>query len=147
MRLLRVTAVSAVLMGSTACVDVYAPWGTSGTYELYSANGRPVPTVIYSRSGNRPWTLSLIGGEIRLRSDHTFRLDLTYRDVEGSTETVYTQGISGSWEREDDTVWLDFQDPDTGELVSVAVNRRHSELEFNVSGAVPGSTVRIVFIR
>jgi hypothetical protein len=147
MRLIRVTAMSAVLLSATACVDVYAPWGTSGTYELYSANGRPVPAVIYARGGTRPWTLSLIGGEMRLRGDHTFRLDLTYRDRDGSIETVYTQGLSGTWEREDDTVWLDFQEPETGEWVSVAVNRRRSELEFNVRGAVPGSTVRILFVR
>ena len=137
----------ATALSLTACDDFVGPWGSSGTYDLLSANGEPVPAVLYSRGGANRYSVTLTGGELRLRDDDTFTLDLDYVEDDAGVQTRYTQGIAGEWSTENDTIWLDYVNPDTGDWTSLGATRRHGTLELTIPGAVAGTTVRTVFAR
>jgi len=140
-------ATAAVLLAPAACVGIFDVWGPSGTYDLSSANGQRVPAVVFSQSGTSPLTITLLGGQVRLRDDHSFRMDVDYLEFDGHQETRYTQGISGHWSEDRETVWLDYFDPDTGDRSSLAANEYHDQLEMTIAGATDGTTIRIVFVR
>lgn len=144
---MRAMAVLMTALSLTACDDFVGPWGLSGTYDLQSANGDPVPSVVYSRGGTNPLVVTLTGGLLRLRDDDTFTLDIDYAEDDGAAHTHYTQGIAGEWSPENDTIWLDYVDPDTGNWTSLGAIRRHGTIEITIPGAVAGTTVRTVFNR
>jgi hypothetical protein len=145
MRFMRAMAVAAIALSLSACIEFIGPWGISGRYDLYAANGASVPAVVYSRNGAHPFVITLTGGELRLRDDESFTLDLDYVENDGGAETRYTQGIAGQWSSENDTVWLDYVDPTTGERTSLGAFWHHSTLEVTIPGAVQGATVRVAF--
>src|SRR4029079_1061324 len=128
------------------CVGVFDFGGPQGTYDLTSANGQRVPAVVYSESGTSPFTITLLGGQVRLRDDHSFRMDLDYLEFDGHTETRYTQGISGHWSEDRESVWLDYFDPDSGDRASLAADEYHGDLELTIAGSTDASTIRIVFV-
>jgi hypothetical protein len=146
MRAVRLLAMGAVAISVAACSD-FGPWGSDGLYDLRTANGQRVPAVVFDRSGNNQLTVTLVGGELFLRSDHSFRLDIEYEEWDGRTETRYTQGIAGTWEWEGDEIFLDFRDPSTGEWDFLAATHRHNDIELAIPGAVAGSSIRVVFRR
>ena len=94
---MRAMAVLMTALSLTACDDFVGPWGLSGTYDLQSANGDPVPSVVYSRGGTNPLVVTLTGGLLRLRDDDTFTLDIDYAEDDGAAHTHYTQGIAPRW--------------------------------------------------
>ena len=146
-RTLRTAVLIAGTMGAGACVEVFDPWGPEGFYGLRYANGERVPAVVYYESGNGPFEITLLGGELRLRADGTFRMDLDYAEWDGRVETRYTQGLTGEWDQEHDTVWLDYIDPETSDWTSLAANRRHETLEFSMPGVISGAPIRVEFLR
>jgi hypothetical protein len=148
MRAMRAVLMMAAVVIPAACTVSIEPFGPSGTYELRTANGQRVPAVVFSRTGADGYTVTLLGGEVRLRGDNTFRMDLDYVDVDARTETRYTQGVNGDWSTDrDGTIWLDFVDPDTGDWTSLAAFRSSDNLEITIPGATVGSTVRTTFQR
>ena len=94
-----------------------------------------------------PLVVTLTGGLLRLRDDDTFTLDIDYAEDDGAAHTHYTLGIAGEWSPENDTIWLDYVDPDTGNWTSLGAIRRHGTIEITIPGAVAGTTVRTVFNR
>jgi hypothetical protein len=147
MRAARLLAMGAVAISMAACSDVFGPWGSEGLYDLRTANGQRVPAVVFARSGNSQLTVTLVGGELFLRRDNSFRLDMTYEEWDGRAETRYTQGISGTWEWNGDEIFLDYLDPETGEWDYLAATHRHNDVEISIPGAVVGSSIRVVFRR
>jgi hypothetical protein len=147
MRALRLLLVGATVAGSSGCSDVFGPWGSEGFYDLRSANGDRVPAVVFERYGNDPLVVTMLGGELHLRRDDSFRLDIDYVEHENGTEFRYTQGVSGYWEWDGDAIWLDYIDPQTGEWESLAANRHHDALEIVIPGVLRGTSIRTVFRR
>jgi hypothetical protein len=130
-----------------ACSDVFGPQGSEGLYGLRTANGQRVPAVVFARSGNNQLTVTLVGGELFLRRDHSFRLDMTYEEWDGRSETRYTQGISGTWEWSGGEIFLDYLDPESGRWDYLAATQRRNDMEISIPGAVVGSSIRVVFRR
>lgn len=147
MRAVRMLAIGAVAISLSACSDAFGPWGSEGLYDLRTANGQRVPAVIFERSGNNQLSVRMVGGELLLRRDNSFRLDITYEEWDGRTETRYTQGVSGTWEWSGDEIFLDYLDPTTGEWEYLAATHRHNDLELLIPGAVVGTSIRVVFRR
>jgi hypothetical protein len=147
MRAARLLAMGAVAISMAACSDVFGPWGSEGLYDLRTANGQRVPAVVFNRSGSSQLTVTMVGGELFLRGDDSFRLDIEYEEWDGRTETRYTQGITGTWQWDGDEIFLDYFNPDTGEWDYLAATHRHSDVELVIPGAVVGSTIRVVFRR
>ncbi len=146
-RALPAMALLAVTVSTSGCIAVFDSWDPRGLYDLRSANGDYVPAVVFSRNGSGGYTVTLLRGDLRLRGDHTFRMELDYIDEDATSETRYTQGISGEWSDDNDTIWLDYVDPESGDWASLAAFKRHNELEVNIPGAVSGASVRALFER
>jgi hypothetical protein len=148
MRAVRIVSMGAMAISLAACSDdVFGPWGSEGFYDLRTANGVRVPAVVFDRSGNNELTVTMVGGELVLRGDDSFRLDIDYEEWDGRTETRYTQGIAGTWEWEGDEIFLDYRDPFTGNWEYLAATKRHDDVELLIPGAVAGSSIRVVFRR
>lgn len=146
MRAVRLLAMGAVAISVAACSD-FGPWGSEGLYDLRTANGQRVPAVVFDRSGSNQLTVTMVGGELFLRSDDTFRLDIDYEEWDGRALTRYTQGITGTWEWDGDEIFLDFVDPYTGEWDYLAATHRHDDIEISIPGALPGTSIRVLFRR
>jgi hypothetical protein len=133
-------------MSLAACDDGFGPWGSEGFYVARSANGDRVPAVLFEQSGSDPYSVSLLGGELHLRGDDTFRMELDYFERDGDAETFYSQGISGEWYWEGDGITLDYFDPDVEDWRVLRAHRRHDTMEVTIAG-VAGQSVRVVFVR
>jgi hypothetical protein len=144
MRAVRLLAMGAVAISVAACSD-FGPWSSEGLYDLRTANGQSVPAVVFDRSGNNQLTVTMVGGELFLRSDDSFRLDIDYREWDGRTETRYTQGITGTWEWDGGEIFLNYLDPYTGDWDYLAATHRHNDVEISIPGAVAGSSIRVLF--
>ena len=147
MRALRTMLAVTSLLAAGGCVDVYGPWGTSGTYHVLAANGQGIPAVLLTRVGEDGYTVRLTGGELRLRGDESFRLDLDIVESDRVSDTFYTQGLSGVWDRYGDVIRLEYTDPETGAWLSVAAYRGDGQLEVTLPGLVYGINVRLVLER
>ena len=144
MRAVRLLAMGAVAISVAACSD-FGPWGSEGLYDLRTANGQSVPAVVFDRSGNNQLTVTMVGGELFLRSDDSFRLDIDYEEWDGRTRTTYTQGITGTWEWDNGEIFLNYLDPFTGDWEYLAATHRHNDVEISIPGAVAGSSIRVLF--
>ncbi len=133
--------------GLMACDDAFGPWGSSGTYALSTVNGQALPAPVFQRVGNDAWSVSVIGGELRLRSDHTFRMDVEYLEQEPGAEVRYATALTGRWGRENDLVTLEYVDPGTGRWRAIAAVRRRGSLEFSLAAAGIGVGMRALFER
>ena len=146
MRAVRLLAMGAVAMSVAACSD-FGPWGSEGLYDLRTANGQRVPAVVFDRSGSNMLTVTMVGGELFLRRDDSFRLDIEYEEWDGRTQTRYTQGITGTWSWDGDEIFLDYLDPSTGRWDYLAATHRGNDVEISIPGALPGTSIRVVFRR
>ena len=90
---------------AVGCKDSVAPTpaGPAGDYPLRSIDGNPPPQIVLATPEA---TISIVGGEVRLRTDGTFR-DST------DLEIVTAQGVqrdfdvgSGTWRISNDTVFF-----------------------------------------
>lgn len=144
MRTLRAFAIAAAMLSLAACDDGFGPWGSEGYYFARQANGDRLPAVLYEESGPVPYSVSLTGGELRIRGDDTFRMEIDYHERDGTTNTYYTQGIAGNWTWDGDGIRLDYIDPATDNWRSLRANRRYDQMEVTIAG-VAGQTVRVVF--
>jgi hypothetical protein len=149
MRMLRTVLVIAPMLAAGACVvvDPFGPWSPSGTYYVVSANGQGIPAVLVTRVGDGGFMARLTGGELRLRSDRSFRLDIDLLESDRVSDTYFTQGLSGTWEGSGDAVRLTYVDPDTDAWRSVWAYREHGDLEVTLPGIVYGINVRLVLDR
>ncbi len=143
----RRSIVCVLLVGLTACDDLLGPWGTEGTYRADEVNGRVVPAVVFQRIGSSAFAVSVVGGELRLRGDGTFRLDLEYSEVEPTAEIRYGVALAGRWTRDDDAVLLQYTDPDTGRWRTLAATRRRGTVEVTLPAAGVGVSMRVLFAR
>jgi hypothetical protein len=143
---MRALIAGAAVMSLAACDDGFGPYGSEGLYGAHSANGDRLPAVLYEESGPVPYSITLIGGELRLRSDDTFRMELDYFEVDGNTHRSYSQGIAGEWYWDGDGMRLDYIDPEFDEWRSLRAHRRYDQVEVTIAG-VDGQTVRVVFSR
>lgn len=147
MRTLRMLVATAPLLAAGACYDPFGPWGPTGTYYVESANGQGIPAALVTRVGSGAFTVWLTGGELRLRRDGSFRLELDYVESDDRAEVYYTQGLSGTWEREYDAVHLYYSDPETGHGRVVTAYRHYGELEVTLPGLAYGVSVRLILDR
>lgn len=144
MRYVRALTIAAASLSLAACDDGFGPWGSEGYYFARQANGARLPAVLYSESGPTPYSVTLLGGELRIRGDDTFRMELDYFERDGGTEIRYSQGINGSWYWDGDGIRLDYIDPELDEWRSLRANRRYDQMEVTIAG-VAGQSVRVVF--
>jgi len=134
-------------MGLAACDDLLGPWGTEGTYRADEVNGRAVPAVVFQRIGSTAFAVSVVGGELRLRGDGTFRLDIDYLETEPTAEVRYGVALAGRWSRDAGGVLLEYTDPTTGRWRSVAATQRRGTLEVTLPAAGVGVSMRVLFAR
>jgi hypothetical protein len=132
--------------GGCVVVDGFGP-SASGTYHVLSANGQGIPAVLVTRTGPDGFTAHLTDGELRLRSDRTFRLDLDFVESDRVSDTYFTQGMSGSWDRHDDVIHLTYTDPDTGAWRTASAYREFGTLEVTFPGLLYGLNIRLVLDR
>lgn len=135
------------LLSVAACDEGFFPWGVTGTYQLEAVNGRNIPAIVFQRVGRDDFTVSVINGEMRLRGDGSFRLDVGYRETEPGAETEYGVSLAGRWERYDDLILLEYVDPGTGRWVSMGAVPRNQSLEFSLPAAGIGVGMRVLFER
>jgi hypothetical protein len=135
------------LLALAACDDGWGVWGVGGTYQLEAVNGRNIPAVVFERVGRDDFQVAVVNGELRLRGDNSFRLDIMYRETEPGTETEYGTSLAGRWERHDDLVVLEYVDPGTGRWWSMAAVPRNGSLEFSLPAAGVGVGMRVLFER
>ncbi len=140
-------SVSLLVVGLTACSDLLSPWGTEGTYRADEVNGRTVPAVIFERIGSSAFAVRVEAGELRLRGDGSFRLDLAYAEIEPTAEVRYEVATTGRWARDDRGVVLEYTDPTTGRWRSIAATSRRGTLELTLPAAGVGVSMRVLFAR
>lgn len=103
----RMLAVATVLLAAMACgggSDTTSPPGVDaavGVYTLTSINGQPMP-VIVQESGNSKTEIT--GGVVTLKGDRTFTDVTNARITTGGNVTTESDGVSGSWTRQANTV-------------------------------------------
>lgn len=117
-----------------ACGDsTTSPSDLAGTYAMVSYNGQSLP---YTDNSDPRYTSILTDGQLVLQSDRTYRIDVSYRDIDRSTGSAAT-----------------FSDSDTGTytLSGATITLRSDDATVGTfSGSVSSSTIsveRFVFVR
>ena len=114
----------------TACDDPFSPYWDRGTYDLWSANNRPVPAVV--SEGPAGAFTEVVGGSLTLRRDHSYQLVLDVREVTGGRTYRYTKAFAGSYENEDRTIWLPYFDAEGSYSRVIVANWRGGRIELVV---------------
>lgn len=92
----------------TACDDPFSPYWDHGTYNLWSANNRPLPAVV--SVGPVGSFTEVVGGSLTLRRDHSYQLLLDVRDSAAGRTYEYAKVFAGTYEHEDRTIYLSYYD-------------------------------------
>ena len=96
-RVLAAGASALLLIAPVACGDddpTRPASEVAGTYTLRTANGDPLPAVVFE---DELETLELLGGLIDLRADGTFEIEIDSRTIFADEETEETEIIEGTF--------------------------------------------------
>ena len=125
----------------TACDDPFSPYWDHGTYDLWSANNRPIPAVI--SEGPAGSFTKVVGGSLTLRRDHSYQLLLDVREATGGRTYEYAKVFAGTYENEDRTIYLIPQSLFNGSMsldrvTETALQHRRRDLPFGEKIRSPG---------
>ena len=120
-----------VLIASvTACDDPFSPYWDHGTYDLWSANNRPIPAVV--SEGPAGSFTKVVGGSLTLRRDHSYQLLLDVREATGGRTYEYAKVFAGTYENEDRTIYLSYYDAGVSYPRVIVANWRGGRIELVV---------------
>lgn len=83
------------------------PKTVTGSYQLRTYGGRPLPAIVSSDSGG---VTRIVSGEFVLGSDQSWSETRVYRFTQGTTERSFDFGSSGSWAFLRDFAFMMFND-------------------------------------
>lgn len=120
-----------VLVASmTACDDPFSPYWDHGTYDLWSANNRPIPAVV--SEGPAGAFTEVVGGSLTLRRDHSYQLLVDVREVTGGRMYEYAKVFAGTYENEARTIYLSYYDTGASYPRVIVANWRGGRIELVV---------------
>jgi hypothetical protein len=90
----RSRALAATLATAAACGDSTGSGGVTGTYQLKSLNGNPLPAIIIQVGNDK---VEVTAGAVTLNSDNSFSFRLTIRVTEGGSVTTEEDTSVGTY--------------------------------------------------